>query len=403
MSQRQSVGLSIGVFKPDIVADGANVTYTPRGANVDTLVPETWTHTTRAMGGYWSARFDIKGELSNLEKWHANRIGHHIELYDPELEIAWEGFINKVSLNVGGLAATRGPLIDIANRVSVRYAKQEIVGRNIVTTQSLTTTIDDNDDSKLAYGIFEKIISGGTILADTQANELRDSWLAEHNLPETSERFSGGAGAEPSVTVECLGYVHFLSSYFYTADTLNVDNISVPIYDPTNADSKLRTVLLADPNDLFTNEAAWYFFVNMILQAAWEDQDTVAYPLIETMMSMGDGSDNRTLFGVYADRVIKYEVAPTAFEYQQNLSDNKQRVRAMSGAEVKPWNVLPGKWLLFTDFLIGKTQPDTIREDQRALFIEQVSYTIPYGLQLDGNKVSTVKQKLAKMGLGVTG
>ena len=57
--------------------------------------------------------------------------------------------------------------------------------------------------------------------------------------------------------------------------------------------------------------------------------------------------------------------------------------------------------MMFTDFLVGKTQPANLRLDQRALFIERVAYSTPWGLQLDGGKVNTIDQKLAQRGLGL--
>jgi hypothetical protein len=74
-------------------------------------------------------------------------------------------------------------------------------------------------------------------------------------------------------------------------------------------------------------------------------------------------------------------------------------VETLQGLEVKPWNVLPGKWLEYTDFLIGGTTPTNFREDSRIEFIEQVTYTMPWGLTHSGNKVGTLNQALAKLGL----
>ena len=405
-SHKQMSGLSLAIYKPSIVADGTNVIYTPRGTHIETLAPESWEHTIRSMGGYWAARFDIKEDLSELEDWYAERIGYHVECFGPEGKIVWEGFVNKISLNVGGLSATRGPLMDVANRVSVVYSPLDVTVSPPTTGASATTFIVDDTDSKLKYGVLEEILSAGRVIqgggADDTAEKIRDVYLLENKEPQSGKGFSSQNSQEASLTVECLGYVHFLdkAKYNYTVNSLSV-TISA---DPETEEPKLQAILgqyglpatHADPNSLFDTDNG-DVYENAYLVPRFEDENMTAWALIKEMVALGDdGTDARTIFGIYANRYIRYNVIPTEFEYQQNLSDNKQRVRTMSGVEVKPWNVLPGKWLLFSDFLIGRTIPTELRLDPRAMFIETVEYRMPQGLMLNGNKVATLQQKLAK-------
>ncbi len=107
------------------------------------------------------------------------------------------------------------------------------------------------------------------------------------------------------------------------------------------------------------------------------------------------------MFSVYADRKLKFKPIPTTLDYQQALADPSQTIRTWSGAGVENWDVLPGKWLLFTDFLIGKEIPSALHKDPRALFIERVAFSTPDGLQLDGGKVHTFAQRLADFGIGI--
>ena len=107
------------------------------------------------------------------------------------------------------------------------------------------------------------------------------------------------------------------------------------------------------------------------------------------------------LFGVYDDRVPVYEQVPTTIEYYQKLSEDF--VTFESGLKVDPIDVLPGKWLYFTDLFIGEPEADTLSEDIRAMFIESVKYTYPQGLVLSGGKTDSLTQKLAKLGLAGIG
>jgi len=122
---------------------------------------------------------------------------------------------------------------------------------------------------------------------------------------------------------------------------------------------------------------------------------------IKDIVSAGSIAGDRYIFGVYAGRKIVYQAVPTDLEYNQRLSDPAQRITTEGQAAVFPWNVLPGNWMMFTDFLIGSTQPENLRDDQRAMFIERVAYSTPWGLQLDGGKINTIAQKLAQRGLGL--
>jgi hypothetical protein len=70
----------------------------------------------------------------------------------------------------------------------------------------------------------------------------------------------------------------------------------------------------------------------------------------------------------------------------------------LGGAAVKPWRVLPGKWLQVTDFLPGSSYA-TLLEDPRCMFIERVSFSIPWDVQLQGGDTDTAPQVLAQQGL----
>ena len=63
----------------------------------------------------------------------------------------------------------------------------------------------------------------------------------------------------------------------------------------------------------------------------------------------------------------------------------------------------PGKWLMFTDFLIGQAEELNLRNDPRAMFIETVKYTAPWSLQLKGGAVDTIDAVVAQLGLSGIG
>ncbi len=64
-----------------------------------------------------------------------------------------------------------------------------------------------------------------------------------------------------------------------------------------------------------------------------------------------------------------------------------------------PWNVLPGRWLQILDFLPGQPIQANPREDERAVFINQVRYRMPWHLSVQGGEIGLIDKTLAKLGL----
>jgi hypothetical protein len=166
-----------------------------------------------------------------------------------------------------------------------------------------------------------------------------------------------------------------------------------------DASEKIIAVLQATPN------LAWLAYdtdnvdPNTVQVHHYEDGFNLAWAIIKDIVARGGTTNERWIFGIYNDLEAHYEAAPTDVEYVQRLSDPKVRIETTSGGEVYPWNVKPGKWLEFPDFLIGKTQPAELREDARMLFIEGITYRAPYTLEIRGGDVDRLSQLLGQLGL----
>ncbi|KKM02128.1 hypothetical protein LCGC14_1787560, partial [marine sediment metagenome] len=182
---------------------------------------------------------------------------------------------------------------------------------------------------------------------------------------------------------------HWLKAYVYNQTAAGGDQ---------DLTAKLQAIITADPNSFLSTDFA-RITANALQVAQWENDDNVAWDLIKSLTAKGDAASNRYTYGVYADRQSLYEAAPTTALYRQRVSQNNQQVEFANGTEVDAWDVLPAKWLIFPDFLIGSVAETDIKKDARAMFIEKVFYRAPYGLSLDGSLVETLPQKLAQLGL----
>lgn len=230
------------------------VIWQPRGTMLGSLTAEitSCTFSTRAIGGYWEATLTLDLGREGFEEWIADGLGRHIEIYGDAMQKVWEGWVNRIDGSAGALSVTRGPLLDVANRVAVVYREKDTSASPPTLGAQAITTIAENAASQLAFGIFEQIVSGGELdnaVGIEEADQLRDTYLAENAWPRTGKAWNAGnlGGGGPSVTLYCLGYVHLLAAYTYE----DVAGSGTMI-----TEAKIAGVLDADPNNLFASANA---------------------------------------------------------------------------------------------------------------------------------------------------
>ena len=342
----------------------------------------TYTDSVSVAGGYDTASITKGVPILVINEWVQDGLGRDVEISNPYLGIRWNGFVNEIIIGMGVASFTIGPLINLANRVYVNYS-------DFTTGETETTEVANDTDSQADHGIIVKVLSGGKVSGVTAGN-IRDTYLTERAYPDASQTLGG---QDLSLQLNCLGYRHMLS-YPY--------NNKIGTEETYTAREKIIDVLEADPNSLFTvNEST--MGTNTLSVFKREDKNRDAYTIIKELVAMGgDTSNERMIFGIYEDREPVYKATPTDVAYQVRMSSLGARLENTAGQSVEPWEIVPGKWLEFSDFLPGVDIPyaTTLRKDPRRMFIESVSFTIAYDLQLTGGKTDQLPQMLAKLGLG---
>jgi hypothetical protein len=380
----QSRALSLLAFEPLWV--GTNLVTDALGFTIDSLQV-----TQAAFGGYWTLRFNLADRQSKIEDWIEGGLGRHIELYNPALELIWEGFVNQIRGNIGGLSVSRGPHLGIGNRMRTVFSTVDTSVTPPAMGVRASTDLADDTDSQAKYGIIERTISVGGV-SEANAEQIRDTALDELKEPETSETDNLSSSRSANVTVECLGYFHWLKAYTYSSTTTGTED----------ADTKIQNVLTADPNGIFSTDYN-DIIANTTAVGAYEQDNRTAMTIIKGIVGLGDSSFNRYLFGFYKDRKARYAAIPTDTEYQRSLLEPEQKLaRYATGQRVLPWDAQAGEWVFYTDLLIGRSQPSERRLDPRYLFIEQASYSLPWALSLQGSRSGRLDQLLARLGLGGT-
>lgn len=397
-SHKQSRNLSISAFQPaiDPVGGTYDVDNSLISDNLAFLI-DTYSHNKNTTVGHDSFSFALKVTQAELDDWYESGLGRHIQVYDHGQNKLIDGFVNNVSVNSVFLSASRGPLLDVNNRVSVMYSPKDVSVFPPISGATTETTIANDTESQKRYGILEAVLSGGTILDDGTTNwadVMRDKHIDEFRFPSTTDKgVSLGDESEPSVTIDVLGYYYFLSKYAYNSTTPATTTLS----------AQLQTILGADPNGVISTDYS-QIEANALIVPIGEDRNRFADTIIKELITLGnDVDDTRRIFGVYNDQRVRYYNIPTEFEYEIALRDPTQNIHLFgNGPIVEPWNVEAGKWLFISDFLIGRVPANTeLKNDPRAMFIESVSYSTPFGLSLNGIKVSELPQLFAKVGMGI--
>jgi hypothetical protein len=387
MATFESEGLSIAVEDPLVFSD--RTFYQRLSEQI-----ETYSHDIRAIGGYWSARIKINDRLDRIEDWIERGLGRHLVVHNPSLEVIWEGFVNRITVNLGVLNSfPLGPLMNIGNRVRVIYSTTDTSTTPPTVGIRAETGVTNDTTSQDRYGIIEKVLSVGGTTASL-AEQIRDTWLAEHKDPDTSNRSNLSGSGVPSATLECLGYWHLFKLYSYTSTTSGQHPAS----------TKIQAIANADPNSIISTDFS-RITSNGLLVNQYDNKNRKSETVLKEINSKGDNNNNRHNIGVYRDRQIVYGPAPTSIQFNQRITGNEGATDNLN-RPIRPWNVTPAEWIFYPDFLVGREPPvtaNTLRTDPRSGFIEAVKFTAPWGLSINGEKISELDQMLAKAGLAGVG
>ena len=350
----------------------------------------SYSHSILAMGGYDSATININDNPLSIEDWIKFGLGRHIEVTNGGLSIIFEGFVNKVTANLS-VEFTIGPLLDIGNHVAVSYTPIDTTLDPPASGTEMLTDFSDDTTSQALYGQIEKIISGNSAKDSSDAADILAKFLNDPSgpYPATSRDSNLSGGSGPSVQLEVLGYWHWLTTYYYTDTTTGTRARS----------TKIQDLLAAEPNGIFSTDYSQITTNSDTIQRQNLGRETAQTIMLD--VNKTGISNNRSIMGFYADRIFHYESVPTTYEYTQRLSDNRGVIDT-TNLMVKPWDVKPGKWIFYSDFLVGGSIPTTLatlQQDLRSGFIEQVRYDAPYGLSINGVKLDDLGLFLEKLNL----
>lgn len=339
---------------------------------------DTYSHTIQAAGGYWDASATIIDSKQHIEAWLANGLGRHVVVHDHSLDVIWEGFVNEVLGNFGAVSIRHGPLTEAANRVIAYYSD------SASSAQAVTAVANDVQAQDM-YGIWYKVLSE-SIKSAASAEYARDTFLTENAWPRMSKDLND-SGTDQSVVLNCVGYRALLDYPYLQVGT------SWNLYE------KVQDIVASEPNSVFSTDYS-HIERNTISVPKKESERISGTELMKAQAELGGPADSyRRLWGIYKNRIMHYAPVPSIVDYQMNVLEGRSSIRTIASIEVKPWNVLPGKWIQFTDLLPDEPSSDNLWRDPRMSFIETVQYSSKYGLSFAGGRTDKLPQIIARLNM----
>ena len=382
----ETTGLSVRVSNPII----------QNGKWIQTLTEHltSYDHESAALGGYDRANITFAVNRLDITEWLNEGLGRDIEVRNRAGVTVWNGMANVVNASEGGRKVVVGPLLEIANRISMNYAIV-VAGSEtepIISEQTSTAWADDAD-SQVVYGKWEKVVNGGA-RTTTEAEQARDIVLAKYSWPPTTYDIS--TAGDVTIQLQCVGYNKWLDAFVYNDDAIGDVLTNEKVELVLAASEAVNSGVLSTDYTRIENSTAYV--------DTYEDQDKTGTTVIKDAAAMGDANDDYWTFGVYAGRQAVFNVVPGELAYMHRRGTGPL-IERLSGGVVSPWDVVPSQWLFMPDAMPGSVAPiPTTRaefyQDKRVAFIERVTFNAPYGFSVFGTRLRRASQGLAKLGLG---
>jgi hypothetical protein len=317
------------------------------GAFIEDLAPrlDSYQQTISATCGFESMTANLKATLLEALRF-CERLFCGCIVYGKDADTAWEGFLAGVSFRIGD-ETVNVSLDPVANRVRVRFTTYNGV-------PGFTATAS-HAPSQALYGVRDHVEGVGVVI-QAAAEALRNAILAERRLPRPQHESAiatGQSGAVVDVTLTFAGW-------YTTLDwVLTERNDTTTEVTTTQVGALIGT---ASPGIGATNPFLSTSTARIVASGVSDtrkiDPDTPYRMKIETLLQMGNSSNQRFAWGVYEGRVFVVEVwagaTPTTATYRRRIGDAV--LENSSGALVMPWAARPNAILETTDLLnVGPT------------------------------------------------
>lgn len=352
-----------------------------------TALHESGQFTISAVGGFDTSSFTIRAPQGFLDDFYEDGLMRRVEWLNPEGIQIWEGYVHRIRYQTGQQEKTKS-VENYFNRVYMAYSPLLTDFSPPVELPPELLILDD-PEGQTKYGVKSVVISGGG-RADDTAYDWARTVLKDRKKVPIGRSVSTGSGSIPQIQIEAQGYYHALKwlPYIKTAT------------GKIQAHQVIQEILeyFHNINPWLSLDFGWMDY-NFRRARRGYDELLSCWDVIENIISEGGAGGERWVGGFYQDRQFIYKPAEdieglyaSSFELYQALGDPAQFIYDTAlGAEVKPWDMTPDQVLHTVDSNVGG--------DRDLMYIEQITYSEPYGLQLVGEDDQRLKVYLAQRGL----
>ena len=321
---------------------------------------ESWRRTKRAIGGYHTGRFTVKQlGMPQLTDFYNTWIG--MKIVENTFGItSYEGIIWQLDLIKNGInyRRTLNPKY-WQNRVKVIYTDGD--------GEQQTIDYSENTDSSDIFGEMEyQYVIGGASSAGATALQTRA--LVDYAWPKSRTVGSVSVG-EPSPLMRGDGLYVTTAGFWTTMNWEYRESMG------TAGASTLITTLVGETEFVTAGRIE-----TNALSIGAESMSKRNGDIIEDIINQGDASGNVWKGGVYADKKLVYEPAPTTIDYI--LRNGALYDKA--GVVVDPALINPGFYVRDTNAPMGMQPPGTsnIFDDPQVSYCDEVEFIWPDTLRL---------------------
>ena len=321
-----------------------------------------WRRTKRAIGGYHTGRFTVKQlGFPQLTDFYNTWIG--MKIVENTFGItSYDGIIWQLDLIKNG--------INYRRTLNPKYwHNRSIVHYTDINGDQQVTAAANNTDSQEIFGIMAYRYTIG-VASTAGATALRDRALVEYAWPKSRTVGSVSVG-EPSPLMQGDGLYVTTAGFWTTANWLYYTSSSTAGAS-TFLGTQVALTQFVTAGRIETNALSVTVDGSLVPIRAGD--------AMEQVINQGDASDNVWKGGVYADKKLIYEPAPTTIDYilRNGALYDKASVK------VDPALINPGFYVRDTNAPMGMQPPGTsnIFDDPQVSYCDEVEFVWPDTLRL---------------------
>jgi len=265
------------------------LTLSPEEAKFDKYVQED------RDGGYYRASFNVYFDPVASSEFLENGLGRHIEVYDSQSILIFEGFIFEIVRDIGGTLSS----ISLQNMINRVWMRSDHDGDQAVERGTPLSVLI----SQARYGIKEGVLSGGELEGLSVADQSTQQYLDWRAYPNPESDIGAGSGI-PHLQIYCRGYIETLAWRVYNQTALTgTQNAGAQIENILDAVGQFVKSYKLSPNS--TQVTKEY------------DSDRRADDTIRGIASLGDQHSQKWIVYMSENLTFHYVLAKPAIPQSQ--------------------------------------------------------------------------------------